>query len=115
MITIDNLPTMSVYEKNIAVAVKAGFNIVASNKHGIVIQNENGSRKYFEPCNNPRDYMPLAIKHGISLEFIAGIVIATWMVKNKLRTYDKFNTEEYCPNKAGEAVVDAVLLMGIHK
>tara|TARA_R110000850_G_scaffold11976_3_gene40708 strand:- start:6436 stop:6807 length:372 start_codon:yes stop_codon:yes gene_type:complete len=123
MITIDNLPTMSVYEKNCAVAEQEGFEVKQRwNEAGIIILDLliDGKQavRPVDYCNVPNDYMPLAIKYGISINF-DGIDSNEFDVGQEWMYCSYAGMTRAAPlysiDKTGEAVVDALLMIKVIK
>tara|TARA_R110000851_G_scaffold187318_1_gene337175 strand:+ start:63242 stop:63778 length:537 start_codon:yes stop_codon:yes gene_type:complete len=120
MITIDNLSTMIVYEKNCAVAEQEGYVIDHDHRNYNPKCNDAmwyEGKTYYSAnyCNDPRDYMKLAIKYGITIAQDAEKqeVFCVAYRESLISGEDSFTSKIYPNEQTGEAVVDAFLLMEI--
>lgn len=66
--TLEQLNELSDYELRYEVATKKGYNFACLvDGERLQIPTKEGLVNY-DPCNDPRDYMPIAIEHGITIE-----------------------------------------------
>ena len=103
---------MTPYEKNCAVAEKLGYKpdmkglikyrVSEDKRDTVSYQNPCGLWEFVDYCNDPRDYMKLAIEYDIDIKFDRyGNVLCEWLVNS--------HTESYAKAQTGHAVVDAFL------
>ena len=116
--------TQTDYEKNRAVAEKLRYVVKERFKDtGIVIlEYLFDGKSVIRPvdyCNDPRDYMPIAIEHGIAIDFNRDkSTVCAVFTKNNADT-EIYNPDDYIfsedlpKDKTGHAVVDAFLAMDI--
>jgi len=100
--TIDQLNALSENELILAVAVKSGIKHDLCEMTGIVdIDGPRGlSFERYNPLTNPSHYMPIAIEHGIDIDFAGDKVYCEWEEKM------------YFPKaQTGRAICTAFLLM----
>jgi len=115
MKTVEQLNELSNIELNKSVAVKMGMSIdcVTCSDDAIYAEMDpKGWNVEFNPCIDPRDYMPIAIKHGIDIEFWKGYkqVMCHFVSDGEGKM-----TERYPEAQTGRAVCIAFLLMEIDK
>ena len=118
MITKDTLDNMSEYEKNCAVADKLGHVIDYAHRgpnpqYNDVLWHEGETNRSADYCNEPRDYMWIAIEYGITIsqDIENQEVSCIAYQKDLISGENVIMSRIYPNNETGEAVVDAFLMM----
>ena len=119
MKTLDQLNQMTDYELNCAVAEKLGLDVrnktisgryLSTNGTAVLCSPKGEIQVWKDYCNTPNDYMPIAIEHGIDIEFDVmsadgeKVVCCTWAAAGG-------ETEDYPRAQTGRAVCIAFLMM----
>ena len=119
MKTLEQLNKLSDYEINCAVAEKLGLEIYTGFKYGdgsVCVKADVGYKSSSPPfsvrdyCNNPNDYMPIAEKYLIDIEFddIGGRIAVCGYWEDKAR---KSWVSAKSNRKTGKSVGTAFLMM----
>lgn len=114
--TQEQIDSMSRFEVNKAVAEKLDYTGISSmteqesynqcGRDSVLL----GRSKEFRPTDDPKDYMPIAIKHGIDLTFLRRFVCAS-AASSEFNQYSR--TKPYPRTDTGLAVCAAFLMMEV--
>ena len=107
--TIEQLNALSDYEINCAAVEKLGLPAHRGNGN-LTYKDGKSELKPFDYCNDPRHYMPIAIEHGITIEF-AKLVINKEDVVLCSSSVTKHLSGVFARDKTGRAICTAFLLM----